>query len=52
MEIDGLIVYDIQDEAGRTADPRPFPFLPTVDPAVYAYDYLAASHIPKLFIDA
>ena len=48
MEIDGLIVYDIQDEAERTADPRPFPFLPTVDPAVYAYDTLAARHIPRV----
>jgi len=23
---DGFIVYDIQDEAGRTTKPRPFPF--------------------------
>lgn len=48
MQIDGLIVYDIQDEAERNAKPRPFPFLPTVDPAVYAYDYLAAQHVPKV----
>ena len=48
MQIDGLIVYDIQDEAERTATPRPFPFLPTVDPAAYAYDYLAEPHIPKV----
>jgi hypothetical protein len=48
MQIDGLIVYDIQDEAERTAKPRPFPFLPTIDPATYAYDYLAAYHIPKV----
>src|SRR5271163_4969519 len=48
MQIDGLIVYDIQDEAERTAKPRPFPFLPTIDPAVYAYDYLAAQHVPRV----
>lgn len=48
MQIDGLIVYDIQDEAERTAEPRPFPFLPTIDPAIYAYDYLAAQHVPRV----
>ena len=35
LACDGFIVYDIQDEAGRTADPRPFPFRPTVEPAGY-----------------
>lgn len=30
---DGFIVYDIQDEAGRTTDARPFPYRPTIDPA-------------------
>lgn len=35
LAIDGVIVYDIQDEAGRTTDPRPFPFRPTVDPSGY-----------------
>ena len=32
MDVDGLIVYDIQDEAARNPEPRPFPFLPTMDP--------------------
>ena len=35
---DGLVVYDIQDESDRNAAPRPFPFLPTVDPS----DWVAA----------
>ena len=35
---DGLILYDIDDESGRNAGERPFPFFPTLDPA----DYLAA----------
>ena len=48
MQIDGLIVYDIQDEAERTAQPRPFPFLPTVDPATYAYGHLAARNVPRV----
>jgi hypothetical protein len=45
---DGLVVYDIQDEPGRGDQPRPFPFLPTVDPEVYACDSLAELAIPKI----
>ena len=45
---DGLVVYDIQDEPGRGGEARPFPFLPTVDPEVYAYDALAELAIPKI----
>jgi hypothetical protein len=45
---DGLVVYDIQDEPGRSGEARPFPFLPTVDPEVYAYDALADLAIPKI----
>ena len=36
LRLDGLVVYDIQDETGRTQHPRPFPFVGTVDPRVYA----------------
>jgi hypothetical protein len=45
---DGLVVYDIQDEPGRSGQERPFPFLPTVDPEIYAYDALAELEIPKI----
>ncbi len=45
---DGLVVYDIQDEAGRGGEARPFPFLPTVNPEVYAHDSLAELAIPKI----
>ncbi len=45
---DGLVVYDIQDEPGRSGEARPFPFLPTVDPDVYAYNALAELTIPKI----
>ena len=45
---DGLVVYDIQDEPGRTGRARPFPFLPTVDPEVYAYGALGELAIPKI----
>lgn len=45
---EGLVVYDIQDEPGRTGQARPFPFLPTVDPETYAYEALAELAIPKI----
>jgi len=45
---DGVVVYDVQDEPGRGDEARPFPFLPTVDPDVYAYDALAELAIPKI----
>lgn len=48
LPIDALVVYDIQDEAERTAAPRPFPFLPTLDPERYAYEQLAAFALPKI----
>jgi len=36
LNLDGLIIYDVQDEAGRTSVERPFPFLPTHEPREYA----------------
>src|SRR2546423_9204358 len=36
LPLHGLVVYDIQDESGRTSQPRPFPFIATVDPRQYA----------------
>jgi hypothetical protein len=35
LALDGLIVYDVQDESERTAEPRPFPFLPTLEAPPY-----------------
>lgn len=35
LDLDGLILYDIDDEAARNPDERPFPFSPTLDPAHY-----------------
>ena len=48
LPIDGLIIYDIQDEAERIATPRPFPFLPTLDPQAYAHSHLADLPVPKV----
>jgi hypothetical protein len=45
---DGLVVYDIQDEPGRNGEARPFPFLPTVEPELYANGLLARLAIPKI----
>lgn len=36
LPLDGVVVYDIQDESGRAASPRPFPFMRTVDPRDYS----------------
>jgi hypothetical protein len=35
LDIDGLILYDIADEAARNPAERPFPFMPTLDPAAF-----------------
>jgi 5,10-methylenetetrahydrofolate reductase len=42
LPIDGIVVYDIQDESGRTQLPRPFAFTRTIDPRVYSR--LLATH--------
>lgn len=36
LPLDAIVVYDIQDESGRTAAQRPFAFTGTVDPRVYS----------------
>ncbi|HLX81159.1 MAG TPA: hypothetical protein VKS43_11300 [Burkholderiales bacterium] len=36
LPIDGVVVYDIQDESGRIGAPRPFTFAGTVDPRSYS----------------
>ncbi|PRY44198.1 hypothetical protein CLV58_103167 [Spirosoma oryzae] len=48
LDIDALVVYDVQDESARTTEERPFPFLPALDPFVFASGYLTALAIPKL----
>jgi len=48
LEIDGLVLYDIQDESSRTDSPRPFPFMPTLSPDYYSDKYLNDLQIPKI----
>ena len=46
--LDGLILYDIDDESERNLAERPFPFMPTLDPADYLADHLAAWPTPAV----
>ena len=48
VKIDGLILYDIQDEKSRTPEERPFPFMETLDSFAYSKDYLHSLSIPKI----
>lgn len=48
QKVDGLILYDIQDEKSRTAEERPFPFMATLDSFSYSKDYLSSLPIPKI----
>ncbi len=48
LKIDGLILYDIQDEKSRTSEERPFPFMETLDSFAYSEKYLRPLTIPKI----
>lgn len=48
LDIDGVVLYDIQDEAARNGDDRPFPFLPTFEPQKYSVDFLSELDLPKV----
>ena len=48
LAIDGLVLYDIDDESDRNPDERPFPFLPTMDPADYLGRDLAQLEVPAI----
>lgn len=52
LPIDGLILYDLQDETPRTAEQRPFPFLETVDAFQYSRRHLATVPVPKIIYRA
>lgn len=46
--LDGLVVYDVQDESARTPTPRPFPFHPAGDPRVYAGQLWELTGVPVI----
>jgi hypothetical protein len=50
--VDGLVLYDIDDESDRNPDERPFPFLPTMDPAEYLARDLAGLDVPAIIYRA
>jgi hypothetical protein len=48
LDLDGLILYDIDDESDRNPENRPFPYLPTMDPARYHADHLTGWRLPTI----
>jgi hypothetical protein len=46
LNLDGLVLYDIADEVSRNPAQRPFPFMPTLDPATFLADTLTRWHAP------
>lgn len=48
LDVDGLVLYDIQDESDRTDEKRPFPFIKTLDPCRYSHDYLQDLNTPRI----
>ena len=41
VEVDGLILYDVDAEGDRSSVPRPFPYLPMMDPAIFHRQHLS-----------
>jgi hypothetical protein len=48
LGLDGLILYDIDDETERNPAERPFPFMPTLDPADYLANHFGTWHSPVI----
>lgn len=48
LPVDGLVIYDLQDESSRTDVERPFPYEECIDPVDYAYDHLREVAVPKV----
>ncbi|HVX34074.1 MAG TPA: hypothetical protein VHA80_13120 [Solirubrobacterales bacterium] len=48
LGLDGLVLYDIDDESDRNPAERPFPFLPTMDPAEYLVRDLGGLEVPAV----
>ena len=46
LDLEGLVLYDIDDESDRNPADRPFPYLPTMDPAVFEARHLGDWHRP------
>ncbi|MFV2142940.1 methylenetetrahydrofolate reductase [Isoptericola sp. G70] len=46
LDLDALVLYDIDDETDRNPDERPFPYLPTLDPAEFRTRHLTGWERP------
>ncbi len=47
-ELDGLILYDVQDEETRTDVARPFPYMASIDPVDYKSEYISDVTTPSV----
>lgn len=52
LKIDGLVLYDIQDESSRTNQERPFPFMQTMNPCEFSKQYLQELKTPRIIYRA
>jgi Methylenetetrahydrofolate reductase len=48
LNLDGLVLYDIDDESSRNPVERPFPFSPTIDPSEYRAEHLQGWPTPVI----
>jgi len=48
LDLDGLVLYDIDDESSRNPVERPFPFSPTIDPSEYRTEHFQPWQTPVI----
>lgn len=48
LPLDALVLYDLDDESDRTEEERPFPFIRTMDPAVFLEKHLTGWEKPAI----
>ncbi|GAB93684.1 methylenetetrahydrofolate reductase [Gordonia rhizosphera] len=52
LPVDGLVVYDLQDETDRIDSERPYPFIETLDGFEYSRTYLAELDLERVIYRA
>ncbi len=48
LDVDAIVIYDLQDESKRNPAERPFPFMPTMDPGIFAENNLRLPDLPVI----
>lgn len=48
LDVEGIVLYDIDDESDRTGDERPYPYLPTLDPSDYEAELARRTGLPAI----